>query len=172
MKKCAFFLFLTTLLFSCGKTDEEINYVEVNGQSHILRYAFCEDYGATVYDDYLYREYYIELLSDDSPVPKSQLGFSFYSNDTKGIGEGTYYLGDGSGLFFDVFTRVNMRWRNNQLVEGDFFSNLDPSYDNRIKISSNKRGKVFDVRLRFLKGGETYTVIAHYEEGLTYYTNY
>ena len=175
MKKCAIFLFIATLLFSCGKHKEEINYIEINGRSYPLRSAFYEDYGTTVWGvgSNKYRTYYIELQSEESVSmhPRSKLGFYLYSWDLAYIGDGTYYLGSEKPSSFEgAFVGANMRYdAKGYEIGGEFLDNLDPSYANRIEIhTAGKRNtKIFDVNLRFIEDGQkSYTVIAHYERGL------
>ncbi|MCL2328377.1 MAG: hypothetical protein FWC39_07675 [Bacteroidetes bacterium] len=165
MKKCALFLFLVISLFSCKKEQEIINYIEINGQSYQLRHAFFEDYGTTMWGvDVPYREYYIELQSHETDFPSSMLGFYLYSWDTRNIGDGTYRFGGNSGDFQQAFAGVRMQYDSKgQLVDGLLLENLDPAYNNRIDIRSGKRNKIFDINLRFIKGGQSYTVTAHYE---------
>lgn len=165
MKKYAIFLFALTLLFSCGKDYENPNYIEVNGQSHPLRYAFYEDYLTTVWGvDRPYREYYIELQSEESVLPSTMLGFYLRSWNLEGIGDGTYYFSENSGDFYQAFSGINMRYDvKGALIGGLFLENLDPSYRNTITIQSGKRHKIFDINLRFVQGNQNYTVVAHYE---------
>jgi len=173
MKKCAIFLFIATLLFSCGKHKEEINYIEINGQSYPLRSALYEERGTHMWGgvENRYREYYIELQSEESVsmYPRSALGFYLYSWDTYSIGDGTYYLGTEKPSNFDgAFTGVRMKYDKGYLVDGLLLNNLDPTYTNKIEIhsSSKRNNKIFDINLRFTEAGQSYTVIAHYERTL------
>ena len=170
MKKCAIFLFIATLLFSCGKKYENPNYVEINGQSHPLGYAFYEDYGTALSGDVLYRDYYIELQSkhSDGRLPSTTLGFNLYSWNARGIGDGTYYFDNSIGSFQDVRVGINQQYDGKgYVVSGDFFSTLDTKYSNRVEIRTGKQDKkIFDINLRFIKGGQSYLVVAHYEANL------
>lgn len=169
MKKYAIFLFLVTVLFSCGKDYENPNYVEIDGQSYSLSTAFYEDYGTNLSDDVLYRDYYIELQSKytDGEYPSTTLGFNLYSRNSRDIGDGTYYFDNCVGSFQDMRIGVNQRYDSRgYVVSGDFFTTLDPSYSNRIEIRTGKHNKIFDINLRFIKGGQSYAVIAHYEASI------
>jgi hypothetical protein len=175
MKKYAIFLFLATMLFSCGKNREATNYVEINGRSYSLRTAFFEDYGSNVSsDDQLYRDYYIQLQSGyaEDLSPETTLGFYLYSWDAEEIGDGTYYFDNTIGDFYAVRLGINQQYDNKgEVIRGEFFSNLDTTYSNRIEIHSGKYGKkIFDINLRFIKGGQTYVVIAHYEASINEHT--
>jgi hypothetical protein len=173
MKKYAIFLFLATMLFSCGKNREATNYVEINGRSYSLRTAFFEDYGTNLSsDDHLYRDYYIQLQSGyaEDPSPETTLGFDLYSWNAEEIGDGTYYFRTNTiGYFYAIRLGINQRYDNKgEVIKGDFFSTLDTTYSNRIEIHSGKYGKkIFDINLRFIsKDGQTYVVIAHYEASI------
>ncbi|MDR2963091.1 MAG: hypothetical protein LBU90_05625 [Bacteroidales bacterium] len=169
MKKCAIFLFVLSLFVSCGKQYENPNFIDINGRVYTLHSAFYQDHGTFLdNNDELYRVYYIQLQSGerDNFFPETSFGFMINSWSTTSIADGIYGYNDMIGGFQEVFLGVNQKYdAKGSVIAGEFFTKLDPSYSNTIKIypTRDRNKKVFEISLRFIKGSQTYDVTGYYE---------